>query len=348
MIENALRDSCIITLKDQNGYKRIIDELTDDVADIAYIETTLNKIQKVKGELFKVETRTALKRSSRTISFTAAGNQLVHAMKIDLEGIKRRNPKIWMNPFFVLFDQLCNKHDASHIVAMVDKPLPFDIDAAATKMKEFIDDILINLRSIPFKKEIDNLKRAVNKNFSSMLQWADRHFDHCSKLVVVRIDLHFKHNLVVEPTALEARAAVDQLLKEIDDLSGKGKMFEHIRGYIIKREYGINRGIHFHCLFIFNGHKVRQDISYGDAIGHLWECKSRGLRYFYNCNKSKERYLCCGIGMVLRGDEKSRKGLKMALFYLAKRDYYIRLVAENNERNLRKSVMPRPKLDFPS
>jgi len=214
-------------------------------------------------------------------------------------------------------------------------------------LNEFVSDIRAAVNQDDFKKMLDNWTRGVNKNFSSMVQWADRHFEHCSRLLVLRVDLHFnKKQNGEDVSAREARESVDAFLKEMHRQSAKGQQLESVRGYILKREYGLRRGFHYHALFILNGHNAQRDKYYAEEIGLLWMKTLQGKGYFYNCNRKKGNYLSCGIGMVKRTDEKMRSGLKKALFYLAKRDMFIRLRCDDGERNLRKSAMPPPKINF--
>lgn len=348
MIVDAIRESTIEYDETGMGPKVTITHSFDDFYQVAEIHKTILNVAKSKGDLFVAKNSNMLGIKRRSVQgVSELSRNLLDAMKTDFRSIMRDYPLMQADPIYTIFEQICIKHDALFWALEVTRYGHHGADDKVKFLNEFVNDIRTAVNQDDFKKMLDNWTRGVNKNFASMVQWIDRHFEHCSRLLVLRVDLHFnKKQNGEDVSAREARESVDEFLKEMHKQSGKRQQLESVLGYILKREYGLRRGFHYHALFILNGHNVQRDKYYAEEIGLLWVKVLHGKGYFYNCNRKKGNYLSCGIGMVKRTDEKMRSGLKKALFYLAKRDMFIRLRCDDGERNLRKSAMPPPKINF--
>ena len=108
-----------------------------------------------------------------------------------------------------------------------------------------------------------------------------------------------------------------------------------------KMEYGLDKKWHYHCLLLVDGDKLCGDVTIPRLIGEHWKktiTQGRGL--YWNCNANKESYKCCGIGMVKHDDVDMREGLKKAVLYMTKPDYYIKLLVPGNDRKFWKTEMP--------
>lgn len=120
----------------------------------------------------------------------------------------------------------------------------------------------------------------------------------------------------------------------------KPSIFGSLLGYVIKLEYGKFKGFHFHCAFFFDGARCREDISLGRMIGEYW-CQSitDGQGIHFNCNRYKDQYNQCGIGVVNYHDLEKITALHKALEYFAKFDKYIKFVAPDGAKLLTKSIV---------
>jgi len=98
--------------------------------------------------------------------------------------------------------------------------------------------------------------------------------------------------------------------------------FESFIGYVIKKEYSKEKGIHFHTFFFFDGQKVKKDSFKAIQISEYWCDKiTQGEGSYYNCNFNQ--YPEHEIGMLLYDDTQKREYLDKAIEYLLKDEQHI-------------------------
>ena len=103
---------------------------------------------------------------------------------------------------------------------------------------------------------------------------------------------------------------------------------------IWKLEYAVERGLHLHCILLFNGANCREDISFGNLIGDYWKNKiTKGYGVYHNCNRYAYNYKRLGIGMIDHSDLKKRSHLLYAAMYLVKKDLYFNIVRDEEGVN---------------
>ncbi|MBU8976882.1 inovirus Gp2 family protein [Lysobacter sp. MMG2] len=211
---------------------------------------------------------------------------------------------------------------------------PENLDA----LNQWIDELRRQVRSEPFSKRVADHERAARKNAASLRQYLDGLFDRYAKMLVVRLDVGYRHD-PAEPAVIvtdaQAKEDLTQMLGHIRKLPGQV-------GYVWKREYGAIKGHHTHLMVLFNGHQVREGISWGKLLGQKWQAiTERGV--YWNCNAHADAYRlrgCLGIGLIHHADVRLRQGLEQAAMYLAKVDYYARLVGPEIGRVFGKGVLP--------
>ncbi|HBP5584185.1 TPA: YagK/YfjJ domain-containing protein [Pseudomonas aeruginosa] len=196
------------------------------------------------------------------------------------------------------------------------------------------DHIRERARSSGFNARLNSYHRSSNKNYRGLMKYEQALFECHSKMLVLRIDFSYRkeHCKVSQKIALQHR-------KRLFDNARSNKLFKHMLGYVTKLEHGVEKGFHFHCMFFFDGAKVREDITLAKRIGEYWvSVVTKGIGCYYNCNYAKEKYRRCGIGMVIHADMEKREDLRLAMVYLTKTDLYMKLKAEG--RAMTKGVMP--------
>lgn len=185
------------------------------------------------------------------------------------------------------------------------------------------------LKSSDYKKQVSTFEQGAQKNYRRAKKYIDSLYERYSKLLVVRVDLSYKSSISLKVKAHHLRQHRQALYKAINSHS----LFSWCVGYILKLEFGMEKGFHYHALFFFDGQKVRQDITLGKWIGELWQERITGWDgLYFNCNYQKEKYRELGIGLLKRTDEGSKKGLLNAVKYLCKTDAWIRLVVPEFKR----------------
>jgi hypothetical protein len=120
-------------------------------------------------------------------------------------------------------------------------------------------------------------------------------------------------------------------------------------GYIVKLEYGVNRGFHFHLVVFMDGQHVQQDGYIASELGRHWkETVTKGQGIFFNCNaKAFEdgmyEYKRVGIGMINHDDVNKRHILVHdVIAYLCKKEQSVK-TSSGKGRVFTMGVLPKQK-----
>jgi len=189
-------------------------------------------------------------------------------------------------------------------------------------------------------------KKVVNKRLDSTKKYIDALQDKYSKLNVVRVDLSYKKPYSDDITLDDANNHFNRML---NNRRSKPSIFDNQVGYICKKEYTKDKGMHFHTIFFYDGQKIKNDTNKAIAIGKYWKediTDKKGS--YHNCNiKAKKEYGDKnGVGMLEHKDIEKRKNLDIAVNYLCKDDgkQDIAPVKSNmNDRAFARGRMPSPK-----
>lgn len=269
-----------------------------------------------KGELFL-----------ETLKFT----RYIQSMKISQ--IQR------LHPTLALLVSLVNKYRLSDILTDKDKYWMVDTPEHVQWLNEAFHEFQSTLKSPDYKKQVSHFEQGAQKNYRRAQQYVDSLYQRYSKLLVVRVDLSYKSGICHRVKAHHLRQHRQALYKAINS----NPLFLCCVGYILKLEFGIEKGFHYHALFFFDGQKVRRDITLGKLIGELWQERiTEWAGLYFNCNYQKERYRELGIGLLRRTDAESKKGLLNAVRYLCKADAWVRLAVPELKRTFwRGEIKPR-------
>ncbi|HEE8949064.1 inovirus-type Gp2 protein [Providencia rettgeri] len=269
-----------------------------------------------KGELFL-----------ETLKFT----RYIQSMKISQ--IQR------LHPTLVLLVSIFNKYRLSDILIEGDKYWMVDTPEHLQWLNEAFREFQSTLKSPDYKKQVRHFEQGAQKNYRRAQQYIDSLYQRYSKLLVVRVDLSYKSGICHRVKAHHLRQHRQTLYKAIN----RNRLFSCCVGYILKLEFGIEKGFHYHALFFFDGQKVRRDITLGKLIGELWQERITDMAgLYFNCNYQKERYRELGIGLLKRADAESKKGLLNAVRYLCKADAWVRLAVPELKRTFwRGEIKPR-------
>lgn len=283
----------------------------------------MGRLMASKGDEFSAHD----KDGRQWVEKTKLGAEILACLRCDLSLIKHHYPDHRLSPLYTLFRRflsplyICaNKFWPAHV------PI---LNAAVAKVRAFAKGEALGRR-------LGNLKRAERQNAKSCKTLLDKLRARYSKLLVVRLDLGYISNYCPSSgfrgqamTLKEVQAHRDQFLADLR----KGRCAGYLAGYIWKMEYALEKGYHFHMAIFFDGQHRSGDIVLGDMMGRHWKEKvtdSKGM--FFNCNKKKEEYARCGIGMINRFDDDKWEASKDALRYLTKADLYLRFMPEGRAR----------------
>lgn len=197
-----------------------------------------------------------------------------------------------------------------------------------------VREIVGKVSSSDFKNLLGRHRRSSNKNFKGLVNYVDNLFVHHSRVLVIRVDLGYSR----EYGGFQPKKKLDYAVVS----EHKQKIIRAVRaryggsgflGYALKLEFGVSKSYHFHCVFFFNGARLREDIVIAKSIGELWVAEvTSGEGRYYNCNYGKERYRRLGVGMINHYDAELRENLKVAIGYLTKVDYFVRYIVPDNKR----------------
>jgi len=132
-----------------------------------------------------------------------------------------------------------------------------------------------------------------NKRLESTKEYIDMLGKKNSKLNIVRVDLGYKKPHSQTTTLKEANNDLKHML---NNTRSKPSIFGHQEGYILKREYTEDKGMHIHAMVIFDGQKVQKSAFKADQIGKYWEKTTKGKGCYHNCHRNT--YERNGIGIL--------------------------------------------------
>jgi len=183
------------------------------------------------------------------------------------------------------------------------------------------------------------------RNFRSTKVYIDRLFKRYSRMMVMRLDLEYLKNHVSKLSVGDAQKD----LKHFFNNMRSNKLFTPLLGYIWRREWGLERGIHFHVVFFYDGSLAHKDEYIASKIGDYWKNRiTAGKGMHFNCNRNKlNRYKRLGIGMIHHADVQKREHLLEAVQYLTKKEIIFRPKDDGDFRAYGKGNMPSDKTDGP-
>ena len=176
---------------------------------------------------------------------------------------------------------------------------------------------------------MSNVKKRIKKQEKSLKGYVDELFEQNSKILVVRVDLAYKKPFSEEITMEESNKYISRML---NNRRSKPSVFEGNNGYIIKKEFTEDKGVHCHAFFFYDGQKVQNDSFKADQIGKTWENITESKGCYHNCNRNKSKYENNGIGMIDHNDEEKRRILiEDAISYVLKEEQDIDVLKKNKK-----------------
>lgn len=177
-----------------------------------------------------------------------------------------------------------------------------------------------------YKKRHAQRKSDAKKRFKRYSAYPLRLFPNCARLVVLRIDLSYRKEIAHQFTLEDLKADVEHLLNN----QRGSKELAFMKGYIVKFEYGIDKGFHAHFLVFLDGSK-RQGSSHvylTQKLGEYWvNTITKGRGRYWNCNAEADNYERKGrrgIGLIHRSEEILISNLQHCVIaYLCKMDQFI-------------------------
>lgn len=188
-----------------------------------------------------------------------------------------------------------------------------------------------------------NKSRNSQRMLESTTTYIDQLLENHSKIQVIRLDLAYTKEHAREASLEDINHDLKHLL---NNRRTKPSVFENMIGYICKKEFTKDKGPHIHSLFIYDGQKISKDAYKGDQIGEYWKNEiTDGKGIYHNCNRKKDKYAECALGLIDHTDETKRTTLKeKAIAYLCKEEQSVGPIKQSgNERSFTRGISPRRK-----
>ena len=167
------------------------------------------------------------------------------------------------------------------------------------------------------------------KRFESTKKYIDKLQENNSKLNVIRVDLAYKKPYSNDVTLEEANKDIERMFNN----KRSNSIFQDQVGYVCKKEYTKERGMHFHTYFFFDGQKVQKSAFKADQIGKYWSkhiTEEKGS--YHNCHRNK--YKNNGLGVLDYKDTEKRKIVdEYVIHYLLKDDDKQSISAIKSDKN---------------
>lgn len=187
----------------------------------------------------------------------------------------------------------------------------------------FLNELRQRLLSTAYHKRLYLDQREADDNYKSCCDYVNRLFkEGCSRYVVIRVDFSYQKEFASSVTFEQAQRDFQRLRNNARHHS----LFNGLTGYIAKFEYGLDKHMHIHVYFFFDGHqrdgRYNWDEQLGRNIGEYWvNMLPKGTGNYWNCNDKKEsRYKNVGIGLIDYRDIERGKNLLKAVWYLCKKE----------------------------
>ncbi|RYY77955.1 MAG: inovirus Gp2 family protein [Moraxellaceae bacterium] len=271
--------------------------------------------------------------------------QLANEYRGKIDFLKLLNPEVDSSRYdcahYDHFMQLWRKMKITSALFQCQLTEELNINGKTIVVAEYINLLVSQLWEIvhspAVKKVMDRRVQQSKHNYFSACKLVDALVEQYARLMVCRVDFALKPEYLEGQTVETMHAYLNQLLNNRRGNS----LFEHMVGYIIKLEHGEKKGLHYHCLFLFDGSKVKADAIYAQKIGKYWKEKiTRGKGMFYNCNFDKTKYRKLGIGMINHYEQDKIANLYLVIAYMTKASQFVMLKTPKNYRCFRRSEMP--------
>jgi len=173
-----------------------------------------------------------------------------------------------------------------------------------------------------FMKRVRERIRSSQENYQSGIKYVAKLFANTSRLLVLRIDVHYAKKFAKGVPVTQIRK---DFVRFMNNRRHNG-LFASMVGHIWKLEEGQSRGFHLHLILFFRGSKVYQHAYLAEEIGQYWEnAITKGQGTYFSCHRNPNRYRRSGIGMIHCTDREKLATLNTIIRYITKKDQYLRI-----------------------
>jgi hypothetical protein len=219
----------------------------------------------------------------------------------------------------------------------------FDGISAADILNKLVEKIRIEWKTNNIQAKVNARKKDANNRYNEYCKYIDNLFKNCARQVVLRIDLYYKKQYANNITIADITNDLNHLFEN----KRCNSIFDCMNGYIAKLEFGVDKGLHYHVLFFFDGSErnIYSHIHFAEEIGKYWvDTITKGRGDYWNVNDNAARYDSLGkrgIGVINWDDTNLMKNLKYIVQYFCKLEQFIRPKFSSKVRLLRRGNFPK-------
>lgn len=190
-------------------------------------------------------------------------------------------------------------------------------------LRHFVGHVRQVCCSQAFQNLVHDHERKAKDNFRSGCDHITEQFEWHARLLFLRIDLYFR------PGAKEGwrySEEADHALVNYLRALRMGRIVPGYLGFLVKRENGISRGMHYHLMVLLDGHLYPSAHRLTRVMGEAW-MKRVGADNgsYFNCYTRKERHRYNGLGLVHVTDTEKLVGIRIALWYMSQQDSILKV-----------------------
>ncbi|WP_196492794.1 inovirus-type Gp2 protein [Burkholderia territorii] len=363
-IEKWLLDFAINSMK-KNSKRSLHCGANTRAEDAATITKCIRDIIDSDETLFGIARKTGVAFDSpRQLKLvpTQLGTKFLHCLDIDVEHLAMAERIDEVNPFVGLFKRVVDRNHMDDVAAGLQlSRARYELRSLSAMRRGLIDDevstfmfalndavadIRAQGRAKPFLEELRPHVRRAAKNYRSIVKLLRALFDKHRRLLIIRVDFEYMKAHRSIPHA-EVRKHANAFVRYLKSIRHRNRKV--FKAYVLKLEYALLRGWHFHGLIVLDGHVVHGDVHYGKMLGEHWKnVTTKGKGGYYNCNAKSGKYgkygkygKTLGIGMIERNSSNRRHVLETIVAgYLAKPDFYAPMMKADGDRLFFRSELP--------
>ncbi len=332
---------------ESNGLSSSFDNSSMLFDSISRIMGAVTAIEGSTGDIFKLE------RSARPETWILGEKQasVVSAVAVNYSELERELVLFKVTPYVKVFLDCFLEVRPKNPRVLKKTELP----NCFSDLNRFVGMVRERICGKAFKRVLSAHLRASNKNYLGLVNYIDGLFSLRSRILVLRIDFSYGRGKVEIEACTKSSDRLSLLCNVTEKIARhRMELVDYLKnkcpelgmlGYVWKLEYGREKGHHYHMMFFLDGAKVRQDVVIARRIGEHWNnVITKGDGVYFNCNRNKERYKHCGVGMICHNEMEKLKSLKeKAAIYLTKSDQYVSACMPTNKRTFGKGTLPKLK-----
>ena len=192
------------------------------------------------------------------------------------------------------------------------------------RLNEVFQEVVQEVKSDRFKRILGRRTQTADRRLKSVQHWLARAFDKHSRLLVLRVDLHFHKHM---SDNLTPRKVKEWFQKFTVGLQERTKLARGFVGYAGVLEYGTNQNYHIHAIFLYDAAVRKNAIAATKLLSDYWVELTEGFGFAFDCSRSKRAADYQGIGLIHYTNEKALRELfHVVAPYICKRDEFFRVL----------------------